>query len=102
MAHRACEVTLLRDVVEVRPLGGKRVFLRFEDGLPGEIDLTDVVQFTGVFAPLLDEREFAKVRVDPDLGTIVWPNGADLAPEMLYACLTGEADGSATAPRRKD
>jgi hypothetical protein len=80
---------VLRDVVEVKPLGGKRVFLRFEDGVTGEIDLAGFVEFTGVFAPLADEREFAKVRVDPDLGTIVWPNGADLAPEMLYACLTG-------------
>jgi hypothetical protein len=80
---------VLRDVVEVKPLGGKRVFLRFEDGVSGEIDLAGLVEFTGVFAPLADEREFAKVRVDPNLGTIVWPNGADLAPEMLYACLTG-------------
>jgi hypothetical protein len=83
---------VLRDVVEVRPLGGKRIFLRFEDGVSGEIDLAGLVEFTGVFAPLLDEREFARVRVDPELGTIVWPNGADLAPEMLYACLTGGSE----------
>jgi hypothetical protein len=85
-------MSLFHDVVEVKPLGGKRVFLRFDDGIEGELDLGGLIEFTGVFAPLLDEREFAKVRVDSDLGTIVWPNGADLAPEVLYACLTGSAD----------
>ena len=79
---------MLRDVVEVKPLGGKRVFIRFEDGVSGEIDLAGRIEFTGVFASLLDDREFAKVRVDPNLGTIVWPNGADLAPETLYSWLT--------------
>ena len=63
----------MNDVVEVRPLGGYRVYLRFEDGTAGELDLTSVISsFDGVFAPLEDETEFAKVRVDPDAGTIVW------------------------------
>jgi hypothetical protein len=39
---------------------------------------------------LKDGREFAKVRVDPELGTIVWPNGADLDPDVLYAEITGK------------
>lgn len=91
---------MLRDVVEVKPLGGKRVFLRFEDGVSGEIDLAGRIEFTGVFAPLVDEREFAKVRVNPDLGTIVWPNGADLAPETLYSWLT-EAPVAGSDPESK-
>lgn len=82
---------MLKDIVEVRPLGGHRVFLRFEDGIQGELDLGEMIRFTGVFEPLKDEREFAKVRVEPECGTIVWPNGADLDPDVLYAAITGRS-----------
>ena len=81
---------MLEDVVEVRVLGGHRVHLRFEDGVQGELDLGRIIRFRGVFAALKDEREFAKVRVDPELGTIVWPGGADLDPDVLYAEVTGK------------
>jgi len=39
----------------------------------------------GVFEPLAGSAFFAQVRVDPEGGTIVWPNGVDMAPEPLYA-----------------
>ena len=42
-------------------------------------------RWDGVFAPLADPSYFAKVFVDPVAGTITWPNGADMAPEVLYA-----------------
>jgi hypothetical protein len=80
---------MLKDVVEVRALGGYRVHLRFEDGVEGELDLGRLIRFRGVFAGLEDEQEFARVRVDAGLGTIAWPNGADLDPDVLYAELTG-------------
>ena len=41
--------------------------------------------------------EFAKVRVDPELGTIAWPTGADLCPDVLYARVTGNAIAGTTA-----
>ena len=50
---------MLKDIVEVRALGGYRVRLRFEDGVQGELDLGKVIRFKGVFAGLADEREFA-------------------------------------------
>ena len=70
-------------VIDARHAGGYRVWLRFVDGLSGEIDLEGEL-WGPVFVPLKDLAEFAKVRLEPDLGTIVWPNGADLAPEFLY------------------
>jgi uncharacterized protein DUF2442 len=81
---------MLKDIVEVRALGGHRIHLRFEDGVHGELDLGKMIRFKGIFAALADEREFAEVRVDPELGTIVWPGGADLDPDVLYAAVTGK------------
>jgi hypothetical protein len=93
---------MLKDVVEVRPLGGYRVHLRFEDGVEGDLDLGRLIEFEGVFAPLRDEQEFAKVHLHPELGTIVWPNGADLDPDVLYARVTGKAiDFTAPVARRE-
>ena len=76
---------MLKDVVEVQPLDGHRLQLRFEDNVEGVVDIAQLVQFTGVFAPLAANDFFARVRADPELGTVVWPNGADLAPEFLYS-----------------
>jgi Protein of unknown function (DUF2442) len=55
----------------------------------GEVDVRRIVPFDGVFAPLADPAEFARVAVDSELGTVVWPNGADLDPDVLYAEVTG-------------
>jgi hypothetical protein len=75
---------MLRDVVEARPVGGYRVYIRFDDGVAGEVDLAAVIRFEGVFAPLRALDRFAEFHVAPELGTICWPNGADIAPETLY------------------
>ena len=82
---------MLVDIVEARAVGGHRLYLRFEDGAEGEVDLSKLVEFEGVFAPLKEPAEVAKVRVDPEIGTVCWPNGADLDPDVLYSILTGEA-----------
>lgn len=74
---------MLIDVVEARHVRDFTVWLKFEDGREGEIDLSAEL-YGSVFEPLRDVTYFQQVRVDPELGTIVWPNGADLAPEFLY------------------
>ena len=84
-----------RDVVAARCVGGHRLRLRFDDGLEGEVDLGRLIRFVGVFAPLADAAEFAKVRVNPDLGTIVWPNGADVDPDVLHAAVMENRTGTA-------
>ena len=81
---------MIKRVVEVRPLGGHRLFIRFDDGVQGEVDLGTMIQFDGVFAPLKDRAHFEQVRVNPELGTVCWPSGADLDPDVLYARITGK------------
>jgi hypothetical protein len=81
---------MLVDIVEARPLGGYRVHLRFEDGVEADVDLGDLIRFEGVFAPLRDPARFAELRVHAELGTICWPGGADLDPDVLYARATGK------------
>ena len=70
-------------IIDARHAGGYRVWLRFADGLTGEIDVEREL-WGPAFEPLKDVTEFAKLRFEPDLGTIVWPNGADFAPEFLH------------------
>ena len=80
---------MLKDIVEASVVDEYRVYLRFEDGVEGEVDLAEMIEFTGVFARIRDKSEFAKLRIDPQTGTIVWPSGADLDPDVLYAAVSG-------------
>ena len=69
-------------VVEARYVRDYVIWLRFNDGLAGEVDLRDELEGP-VFEPLRQIEAFRSVRLHPELHTIVWPNGADLAPEFL-------------------
>src|SRR5437870_2799135 len=75
---------MLVRVTEVNVLDGYRLRLAFSDGAVGEIDLAEEL-WGEVFEPLREEALFRQARVDPELGTVVWPNGADLDPESLRA-----------------
>jgi hypothetical protein len=83
---------MLKDIVFASPLEGHRLRIRYEDGVEGIIDLDAIVSFHGVFAPLKDPAYFSQVRVDSELGTVSWPNGADLDPDVLYGCLVPNSD----------
>ncbi len=67
-------------VIAARHLGACRVWLRFNDGVEGEIDLAPELEGE-VFEPLSDPAVFERFAVDD---TLVWPNGADFAPEFLH------------------
>jgi hypothetical protein len=69
-------------VTDAKYLGDYRVWLAFNDGTSGEANLSDRLHGP-MFEPLRDKAIFCQVRFDPDADTIVWPNGADLAPEFL-------------------
>jgi hypothetical protein len=70
-------------VVHARVCGPYSVSLEFDDGVRKQVNLRSFL-WGPVFLPLLDPVEFARVYVDSEAGTIVWPNGADFAPETLY------------------
>ncbi|MGH2544680.1 MAG: DUF2442 domain-containing protein [Ardenticatenaceae bacterium] len=80
---------MLKDIVAVQPLKEHKLHLRFEDGVEGIVDVRQLVPFTGVFESLEDETYFAQAQADPELGTVCWPNGADLDPDVLYSVVTG-------------
>ena len=77
---------MLVHVVEARHVAGHRLWLRFDDGVEGEIDLSSEIHGE-VFEPLQEVEYFRRFQLHPELRTIVWPNGADFAPEFLRASL---------------
>jgi hypothetical protein len=81
-------------VTAVEPLGGYRLRLRFDDGATGVIDFSGEA-WSGVFGPLADPDFFDRVKLDKELGTIVWPNGADIAPETLHRWVIGGSGAAA-------
>ena len=81
----------LIDIIAVRPLPKRQLDLTFENGLRAIVEMDRVLKnYTGIFAPLLDENYFLQVKVDTELGTIVWPNGADVCPDVLYSFASGK------------
>ena len=70
-------------LVEARWVRDFVVFLRWDDGSQGEVDLAGELGGP-VFEPLQDPWFFRRFILHPELHTLVWPNGADLAPEFLY------------------
>jgi hypothetical protein len=72
-------------LIEATPDEGYTVHVRFEDGLTADVDLSYLLNYGGVFEPLRELDYFRRLRADPEAGTIIWPNEADIAPETLYA-----------------
>lgn len=60
------------------------VYLQFEDGTKGVINLESLAGKGEAFGPLRDKDFFCRMRIEPRFHTIEWPNGADLSPEVLY------------------
>jgi Protein of unknown function (DUF2442) len=70
-------------VTGVEVIGDHRLRLTFKDGLVGDVDFTGR-NWRGVSEPLADPSFFAQARLAPEIRTVVWPNGYDMAPETLY------------------
>jgi hypothetical protein len=73
----------MKTVTKVRVIAPYTLDLTFSDGVRRKVDL-EFELYGEVFEPLKDAAYFARASVDPVLGTVVWPNGADFSPEFLY------------------
>ncbi|MGI8782790.1 MAG: DUF2442 domain-containing protein [Acidobacteriota bacterium] len=78
----------MKKAIEVRPLSGYRIWLKYTDGETGEVDLSHLAG-RGVFKVWADRRVFEGVHVDPS-GAIAWSEDIDLCPDTLYLRLTGK------------
>jgi hypothetical protein len=73
---------MLPRIVDAHYVSGFKIWIRFSDDVEGEVDLSR--ELTGpIFEPLRDVEAFKRFRLHPELRTLVWSNGADLAPEFL-------------------
>ena len=70
-------------VTRVGYLRGYQLRLEFSNGAVKDVDLAGEL-YGEVFEPLKDADYFRRVIVNPETGTIEWPNGADFAPEFLH------------------
>jgi hypothetical protein len=71
------------DVIEARYVGDYVVWLQFRDGTAGEIDLSHELHGE-MFESLREPAVFRQFQIHPEFRTLVWPNGADVAPEFLH------------------
>ena len=81
---------MLPRIIAAKYVNGFVVWLRFADGSEGVVDLSQ--ELVGpIFEPLRDQKQFSAVSLHPELRTLVWPNGADFAPEFLRSRLRAAA-----------
>jgi uncharacterized protein DUF2442 len=74
---------LTPDITDVAVVTHGVLRLTFADGLVGEVDVLERM-YGPVFERARTPAGFAGARIDPEIGTVVWPGGADLAPDTLY------------------
>ena len=73
------------DVVDVAPLEGLWIRVTFSDGAVMDVGLENVLKPAGIFAPVLEDREFfEQVRVNSEAGVVEWPGELDLDSEVMY------------------
>ncbi len=70
-------------VIDAKHIKDYTLYLHFSDGSEGEVNLEHELEGE-IFKPLRDIPYFKDFNVDQELHTVVWPNGADFAPEFLY------------------
>ena len=74
---------MILHVIEARYERDYVIHLKFNDGAEGFVDLAEEL-YGAMFAPLKDVEKFKAFRIDPEINTLAWDNGADFAPEFLH------------------
>ncbi len=77
-------------IVEVKPLAKFKIWVRFQDGTQGWVDVSDLAG-KGVFSKWKEPGFFETVFIDKESHTVAWPGGIDLAPESLYEEVAGRS-----------
>ena len=89
------------EVIQAQYQDGYRIWLEFNDGVSGVVDLSDAL-WGPVFEPLKDIEQFKRFAVSDILHTLVWENDADLAPEFLHGKLTSEDRQTEMSPSARE
>ena len=77
----------------IRVTGPAELWVRFSDGTEGIADLSGQSEVNPIFAPLSDPGFFAQATLNPETRAVQWPNGGDIAPDVLYERATGRKIG---------
>jgi hypothetical protein len=86
--------TMILRIVEARVCRPRLLCLTFNDGSRKTVDVSNLLDGP-MFEPLRDPAYFARAELDRICGTVVWPNGADFAPEALHALTAVEEPSAA-------
>jgi hypothetical protein len=77
---------MILHITQAKHMRDYQIWLQFNDGAEGVVDLAEEL-WGSMFEPLKDKGLFSQMTLDSELDTVVWPNGADLAPEFLHDLL---------------
>ena len=86
---------MLNPIEAVEARSGYRLWIRFADGVEGQVSVEHLVG-KGVFEAWEDSDLFSQATIDPVSGTVSWPGGIDLAPDALYEQISGTSASAAT------
>jgi hypothetical protein len=84
-------------VTDAKYISGYTLFMSFSNGESGEVDLQDEL-YGEMFAPLVDREQFRNFRVDEEINTVIWSNGADFSPDFFYEKMKTKPRKVADAP----
>lgn len=73
----------IHKIISFQILGPYRLLVTFADGLEQDIDFLPVLHGS-LYGPLKELHLFNSVKIDPEVHTLVWPNGADFDPATLH------------------